>query len=279
MAALRSLLLVLAVTAVAAQSSLPALPLFPSLPGTCGRVTQVQNGDTCDSMAAYGGITLDTFKALNPLVLCDSIGVQPGSAVCTGDNIAFCNDVYVAAPGDTCATISDAVGTVINVDGTNATTCTSLSSGVPVCVSPDPSVCAVDSLCGVAIPAAIQGALSMLTDYCSIVAECQNNIAMVSNQGKDALALTINSATPAVSAAAGKDGHPELVELVSALADGPVSLSVTITPGWYSDGSGLVATDFSVPSSARRFARRKLLGIATRGGQAAVPRGNYGYGR
>lgn len=33
--------------------------------------------------------------------------------------------------------------------------------------------CAVDSLCGVAIPAAIQGSLTMLTDYCSIIAECQ----------------------------------------------------------------------------------------------------------
>lgn len=79
----------------------------------------------------------------------------------------------------------------------------------------------------------------------------QNNIAVVSDEGKDALALTINTVTPAVSAAAGKDGHPELKELVSALADGPVSLSVTITPGWYSDGSGLVATDFS--GAASRF--------------------------
>lgn len=76
----------------------------------------------CPSLShrAFGGIALDTFKALNPLVLCDSIGVQPGSAVCTGDNIAFCNDIYVAAPGDTCENISDSIGTVINVDGEDA---------------------------------------------------------------------------------------------------------------------------------------------------------------
>lgn len=47
---LQLLLVVLAATAVVAED-LPALPLFPSLPDPCGRVTQVQSDDTCDSMA------------------------------------------------------------------------------------------------------------------------------------------------------------------------------------------------------------------------------------
>ena len=33
--------------------------------------------------------------------------------------------------------------------------------------------CAVDTLCGIAIPLKIQNALALLTDYCSIIAECK----------------------------------------------------------------------------------------------------------
>jgi hypothetical protein len=33
--------------------------------------------------------------------------------------------------------------------------------------------CAVDTLCGITIPLKIQNALSLLTDYCSIIAECK----------------------------------------------------------------------------------------------------------
>lgn len=61
---------------------------------------------------------MDTFNRLNPLLLCGDVPLQPGTAVCTGDTIAFCNDVVVAAPGDTCKKIAkNENGTVINVDG------------------------------------------------------------------------------------------------------------------------------------------------------------------
>lgn len=33
--------------------------------------------------------------------------------------------------------------------------------------------CVVDTLCGVSIPQPLQDALTLLTDFCSIVAECQ----------------------------------------------------------------------------------------------------------
>ena len=49
-------------------------------------------------------------------MLCEN-GLYAGSAVCTGNTIAFCNDVVVAAPGDTCTSIASGSGAVINVDG------------------------------------------------------------------------------------------------------------------------------------------------------------------
>lgn len=66
--------------------------------------------------SARTGITTAQFQALNPLVLCDN-GLYAGSAVCTGNTIAFCNDVVVASPGDTCNSIASDRGAVINVDG------------------------------------------------------------------------------------------------------------------------------------------------------------------
>lgn len=69
----------------------------------------------------------------------------------------------------------------------------------------------------------------------------QSAISMAGN----ALSMIISSATPALQAAAKKDGHPEMVELVTALASGSASLQVTITPAWDSDGSGVVATELS----------------------------------
>jgi hypothetical protein len=66
--------------------------------------------------SARTGITTAEFQALNPLVLCEN-GLYAGSAVCTGNTIAFCNDVIVAAPGDTCTSIASGSGAVINVDG------------------------------------------------------------------------------------------------------------------------------------------------------------------
>ena len=50
MAVLRVLLISLAVAVVAA-TDLPPLPDFTSLPSSCGSVAQVQEGDTCASMA------------------------------------------------------------------------------------------------------------------------------------------------------------------------------------------------------------------------------------
>lgn len=67
-------------------------------------------------------------------------------------------------------------------------------------------------------------------------------ISVVDIEGKQSLALTIDSLTPAVQAVAGKDGHPELGQLVSSPT--PLTLQVTISPEWYADGSGLVATEF-----------------------------------
>lgn len=46
---MRTLFVALAVTAVAAD--LPPLPDFTSLPTSCGSVLQVQEGDTCSSIA------------------------------------------------------------------------------------------------------------------------------------------------------------------------------------------------------------------------------------
>lgn len=55
----------------------------------------------------WAGLSLEAFLALNPLLApqCDTIGLQPGSAVCVGDTIAFCSHVVVASASDTCRSI------------------------------------------------------------------------------------------------------------------------------------------------------------------------------
>ncbi len=71
---------------------------------------------------------LEKFQALNPLVLCGVLPPQPGSPVCTGDTIAFCNNVYVASQTDTCNTIANTVGTILNIDGEGCVAMLSLSA-------------------------------------------------------------------------------------------------------------------------------------------------------
>lgn len=57
------------------------------------------------------------------------------------------------------------------------------------------------------------------------------------------LTLTIGSVTPAVTAAAGKDGHPELS--IFAAAPASAQLTVTVTADWFADGGASLATVLS----------------------------------
>ena len=60
----------------------------------------------------WAGISVQKLIALNPLLSpqCDTArggqGLQVGNAVCIGDTIAFCSNVYTATSTDTCHSIA-----------------------------------------------------------------------------------------------------------------------------------------------------------------------------
>ncbi len=73
----------------------------------------------------------------------------------------------------------------------------------------------------------------------------QSGLALTQTAGKPALLLAVTADTPAVQAAQGKPGHPELAQFVKNLGSGANTLSVTFTPDWFTDGSGLTSSEFS----------------------------------
>ena len=75
------------------------------------------------------------------------------------------------------------------------------------------------------------------TEFASYPLLLQGSLATGTFAGLDSLVLTLTSASPSVSAVLGNSGHPELSAFVDSLSSGSASLEVTITPGFYTDGS------------------------------------------
>jgi len=78
----------------------------------------------------------------------------------------------------------------------------------------------------------------------------QSGLALTQTVGKPALSLAISAATPAVQSTQGNSGHPELAQFVKNLAAGTNTLTVTFTPDWFTDGSGLTSSEFACESPA-----------------------------
>ncbi len=78
----------------------------------------------------------------------------------------------------------------------------------------------------------------------------QNGLALTQTAGQPALSLAISAATPAVQAAQGNSGHPELVQFVKNRAAGAYALTLTFTPNWFANGNGLAWSQFSCESPA-----------------------------
>lgn len=248
--ALRALALVALVSAV---SAVDVLPLLIALPSGCGRVRIVESSDTCQSIADFAGISLADFQTFNPLLLCGMLPLTPGAPVCTGDSLAFCNNLVTATAGDTCASLP---GEVVGLP--QGQTCATLAaaSSLPVCVSPAPNKCAKSTICGISISSALQNQLGFSPDYCDIVSSCEGNLKLGTFADKPSLVLTLASKTPSVTAVLGNDGHPELNAFADSLAAGSSQLEVTFTPSFYTDGSNSIT--FSGQSTVAN--RRKLLG-------------------
>lgn len=251
-------LAVLAVLTVASaqQLGLPQLPLLLSPPAECGAIYQVQSGDTCQSIADYAGIPLAYFQQLNPLILCGLLPLVPGSPVCSGDRMAFCNNVYVATPGQTCASINSTVGTIVGFP-LNQNCSTLGSTNTSVCIAP-PNPCAANTICGVSISSSLQQLLGTVPDYCTILKECQANITTGTTANVSSLTLTISNTTPAVQRVVNNVGHPELLAFTQARSAGPASLAVTFAPTAYTDGNNLISYVGTGSSNGRKLLWRSV---------------------
>lgn len=262
--------------AEAPPAAIPELPNLASLPDECGAVAQVLPGDSCQSIANWAGISVAHFQSLNPLMLCGTIALQPGSPVCTGNNDAFCAHLIIATQDDTCETIQQE-GTIVNIDGLKAASCSDLAAAdeLPVCVNPDVLKCQHDTICGISISADLQGLLASQPDFCSILAECEASPELTTLEGKPSLTLTITSQTPEVVSATANGGHPALDSLAAAHAAGePAVLRVTLTPRWFLDAGNSGQTRFEFFEAVGSGARKLM-------GNTYIPRtyGPTGYTR
>ncbi len=84
-----------------------------------------------------------------------------------------------------------------------------------------------------------------LTDFhlhtMCFVHDVQNGLALTQTAGQPALSLAISAAAPAVQAAQGNSGHPELVQFVKNRAAGANALTLTFTPNWFANGNSLAS--------------------------------------
>eukprot|EP00208_Stichococcus_sp_RCC1054_P004129 CAMPEP_0206135048 /NCGR_PEP_ID=MMETSP1473-20131121/415_1 /ASSEMBLY_ACC=CAM_ASM_001109 /TAXON_ID=1461547 /ORGANISM="Stichococcus sp, Strain RCC1054" /LENGTH=282 /DNA_ID=CAMNT_0053526753 /DNA_START=270 /DNA_END=1118 /DNA_ORIENTATION=- len=256
---------VLAVLAVAAAGGamaldLPPMPLYKSMPPGCGALAQVtEEVNTCDKIAEAAGISVATMQFLNPFLVC-LWPLQIGSSVCTGNTISFCSNVVVASAGDTCKSIEEAVAaTVVNVAGTNATTCKTLTAGVPVCVSDAVQTAATSTLGSTPLSPSFQTMLGSLPDIVAIIAEDIATVESSTVEGIPALVVTITQVTPAVTAALPNSGHPYLKIFAEDLAAGNAeSLVITLVPHWFNtETPGLIS---AVVTPKGNVIGRKMLG-------------------
>lgn len=234
-------------------TSLPLLPTDLMLPGNCGSIYQVLPGDSCQSIANYAGISLKTFRQLNPFTLCGILPLVPGWPVCSGDKLSFCSNRFVTSKGDSCASIVDTLGSILALQP--GASCSNLGSEVDVCIAPSTNACAVDNLCGATISANMQALFATVPDYCTIASSCEAPLASGTNSaGQETLTIALTDVTPSVQSVLGNDGHPELQAFADALASNPAKLQVTFTPGGLTDGSNLVSfVGSAVASSGRKL--------------------------
>jgi hypothetical protein len=232
-----------------------------AMPANCGYVVQVQSGDSCQSLADYGAISLAKYVQLNPLSLCGILTPAPGALTCVGDTLAFCSNYYRTVAGDTCGSIGSLLGTVLAL-GNSATCAAPLPVGTPVCVRPTANQCAVDTLCGTPITQPMQDLLGSIPDWCTVLSTCQAPLtATTTATGLPGFVATLSDVTPTISQVVGNEGHPELRDFVKQRAAGPVQLEMMFVPNAGGDGKHSVSFAFITGST-----RRKLLGSTGRMG-------------
>lgn len=222
------------------------LSLPPGLTANCGGTIEVRKGDTCASLADFGGLSLSLWQELNPSISCsDPTSLTAGSQVCIGDKLSFCNNLYYSNAGDTCRNIDANLGRIISSAGGKA--CSDpIPKGTPICVADSPNACAVDSIGGVAISNKMQDLLAGLPDYCALVRAPEAVLEGTQIDGIQSLQLTLSGVTQGVQQILANAGHPELNAFKKQLLEGGVqSLVYTFVPG-YLPGNGHLATfDFN----------------------------------
>lgn len=89
----------------------------------------------CFTRRDYAGMSLSTFRNLNPFTLCGILPLVPGFPVCSGDKLAFCSNRVVTTADDSCNSITDNLGKILALQ--SGTSCSSLGSDTDVCIAPD----------------------------------------------------------------------------------------------------------------------------------------------
>jgi hypothetical protein len=235
--------------------------LLPALiaPAGCGYILQVQQGDTCQGLADWAGISYTEFVTLNPLMLCGILNPVAGVLVCAGDKLSYCSNFYRTVAGDTCASVQS-LGRVVGTPAAGLTCAAPLPADTEVCLAPAVNQCDVDSLCGVPLSASMKSLLSLIPDWCSVLKECKAPLSATTTNGQPSITATFTEVTPAIASVAGNEGHPEMRDFVKQSKAGPASLQIAFVP--QSDGDSY--SDFVISSGG---SGRKLLATAARPGR------------